>query len=67
METKKLTIAGAVKEKKSDTQEYKHKINNFIHDNQFKMTYSNPTKHYQKTTKQKLKQCNITKKKYGNT
>jgi hypothetical protein len=38
-------------------EEYKHKINNFIHDNHFIKSDENPTQH-QKLVKLTLKQCN---------
>jgi hypothetical protein len=41
-------------------EECKHKINNFIQNNQFTMIISNPTQYYQKIIKQTLKQCNNT-------
>jgi hypothetical protein len=36
--------------------EYKHKINYFIHDNQFTTTENSPIQYYQNATKQALKQ-----------
>jgi bacillopeptidase F (M6 metalloprotease family) len=40
------------------TQEHKHKISNFIHDNKFIKSDKNPTQQYQKIVKQTLKQRN---------
>jgi hypothetical protein len=61
MEMNKLTITKAIKGKTVVilTQvEYKHKINNFIYDNQFIAINNSPIQYYQKITKQALKQCN---------
>jgi hypothetical protein len=59
----KLTITKADKRKALvilTQEEYKHKINNFIRDNQFIMINNNPTQYCQKNIKQTLKQCNNT-------
>jgi hypothetical protein len=48
-----------------DTQEeYKHRINNFMHNNQFTTINNNPNQYYQKIIKQTLKRCNNTKGKH---
>jgi hypothetical protein len=39
-------------------QEFEHKANNLIQDNKFTVIKNNPTKHFQETIKQTLKQCN---------
>jgi hypothetical protein len=51
MSTNKLTITRADKGNTvvmSTVEEYKQKVENFIHDNQFTVISNNPTQHYQK-------------------
>jgi hypothetical protein len=68
--TNKLTITKADKGKTIlilTQEEYENKVKKFVQDNNFTLIITTPTQHYQKTTKQTLKQCNIIiqKKLYG--
>jgi hypothetical protein len=71
MITKKLAITKADKGKSVvmlTIEKYKQKVENFIHDSQYTVISNNPTQHYQKTIKQRLKQYNnFTQKKQVET